>query len=72
MLRDLPVRSAQFRYGVFLPSATGFARQMERALPSRLPVGAFMVVAGEVAPLFSSNLLYPRNPPQVCVKKPGR
>lgn len=47
-LRALPVRNAQFRYGVFLPSASGFARRLERALPSRSPVGAFMVVAGEV------------------------
>jgi hypothetical protein len=48
-LRVLPVRSPQFRYGVFLPSASSFARRLERALPSRLPVGAFMVAEGEVA-----------------------
>ena len=46
-LRTLPVRNVQYRYGVFLPSGSGVARALERALPSALPLGAFMAVAGD-------------------------
>ncbi|MEO8654263.1 MAG: methyltransferase domain-containing protein [Ramlibacter sp.] len=48
-LRVLPVRDVQYRYGVFLPSGSGIARALESALPARLPLGAFLAVAGEVA-----------------------
>ncbi len=48
-LRGLPVGDLQYRYGVFLPSGFRIARALERALPSRLPLGAFLAVAGEIA-----------------------
>jgi SAM-dependent methyltransferase len=48
-LRVLPVRDVQYRHGVFLPSGSWIARALERALPSRLPLGSFLAVAGEVA-----------------------
>lgn len=46
-LRTLPVRNAQFRYGVFLPTGSGVARTLEGVLPSMLPLGAFLTVAGD-------------------------
>jgi SAM-dependent methyltransferase len=48
-LRQLPVRDVQYRYGVFLPSGSGVARAVERRLPSGLPLGSFVAVAGDVA-----------------------
>ncbi len=47
-LRDLPVLNLGFRYGVFLPSGSGIARRVEGWMPSRLPLGAFLAVAGDV------------------------
>ncbi|MDP1900402.1 MAG: class I SAM-dependent methyltransferase [Rubrivivax sp.] len=47
-LRALPVRHLQFRYGVYLPSGSAAAQALERTLPSGLPLGAFMAVAGDV------------------------
>ena len=47
-LRDLPVRNLRCRYGVFLPSGSGLARSVEVWMPSRLPLGAFLAVAGDV------------------------
>jgi SAM-dependent methyltransferase len=49
VLNVLPVRDVRYRDGVFLPSGSCLARALERALPSRLPLGSFLVVAGEVA-----------------------
>lgn len=48
-LKVLPVRDVRYRSGVFLPSGSNLARALEPALPSRLPLGSFMVVAGGVA-----------------------
>jgi SAM-dependent methyltransferase len=48
-LRVLPVRNLRVRYGVFLPSASRVARALERALPSGVPLGSFVAVAGDVA-----------------------
>jgi SAM-dependent methyltransferase len=48
-LRLLPVGNVQYRYGVFLPSGSSLARALERRLPPRLPVGSFLLVAGDVA-----------------------
>jgi SAM-dependent methyltransferase len=49
-LQALPVRAAQFRYGVYLPSGSRIARALERALPAELPLGSFLAVAGHVVP----------------------
>jgi SAM-dependent methyltransferase len=48
VLQSLPVSDVRFSFGVFLPGGSAAARATERALPSILPVGAFMTVAGLV------------------------
>ena len=48
-LKALPVEHVHFSSAVFLPSATGVAQAVERALPNRLPWGAFLLVSGDVA-----------------------
>lgn len=49
VLENLPVTGVRYSFGVFLSSGSVFARALERALPSALPLGAFMAVAGDVA-----------------------
>jgi len=46
-LAGLPVSDIQLRTAIQLPSATPFARRIERVLSSRLPFGSFLVVAGK-------------------------
>jgi len=46
-LAGLPVYDVQLRTAIQLPSATPFARRIERVLPSRSPFGSFLVVAGK-------------------------
>lgn len=48
VLRLLPVCNLQYRYGVFLPSGSKVARALERSLPSALPLGSFVAVAGDI------------------------
>lgn len=48
VLQSLPVSDVRFSFGVFLPGGSAVARATERALPSILPMGAFMTVAGLV------------------------
>jgi SAM-dependent methyltransferase len=48
-LRALPVRNVRYRYGIFLPSGSGVAHALERALPSWLPLGSLLAIAGHVA-----------------------
>ena len=47
-LKALPVEQVHFSTAIVLPSATGVARAVERALPNSLPWGAFLVVSGDV------------------------
>ncbi len=48
VLRLLPVCSLQYRYGVFMPSGSKAARALERSVPSALPLGSFVAVAGDI------------------------
>ena len=48
VLRRLPVCHVQCRYGVFLPSGSEVSRALERSLPSGLPLGSFVAVAGDI------------------------
>ena len=45
-----PVRNLRIRTGIFLPGGGRSARWVETFLPRRLPFGAFLAVAGDVAP----------------------
>lgn len=47
-LHGLPVRSAQYRYGVMLPSGGSVAQRLERRLSSSLPFGSFLAVGARV------------------------
>lgn len=49
-LAALPVSHVQVRTAIFLPSGFGFARTIEKVLPSRLSVGGFLAVAADVMP----------------------
>ena len=46
---ELPPANLAVRYAVFLPGAGPIARRVEGLIPSRLPLGAFIVVAGNVS-----------------------
>jgi SAM-dependent methyltransferase len=48
VLRFLPVCNLQYRYGVFVPSGSTVARALERNVPSALPLGSFVAVAGDI------------------------
>lgn len=48
MLQSLPVAGVRYSFGVFLPGGNAVAQVTERGLPSILPIGAFMTVAGKV------------------------
>lgn len=48
MLVKLPVRNAQVRTAIFLPSGSRLARTAESLLPAALPIGGFLAVSGEV------------------------
>lgn len=48
-LRVLPVRDVRFGYAVFDPTASALSRILERVVPSRVPLGAFLAVAADVA-----------------------
>jgi SAM-dependent methyltransferase len=50
MLQSLPVAGVRYSFGVFLPGRNAVAQVTERALPSMLPIGAFMTVSGMVRP----------------------
>lgn len=45
LLRDLPITEIRHGCALFLPDGGGFARAVERALPARLPFGAFLAMA---------------------------
>lgn len=45
----LPVRELKLRSAIFLPSGTGFARSVEKCVPSVLPWGGLLLLAGEKA-----------------------
>ena len=47
-LRDLPVRNVRYAYGVFMLSGSLVARALENLMPSALPLGSFLAVAGDV------------------------
>ncbi len=47
VLRQLPVCRVRYRYGVFLPTGSKVSRSLERCLPSGLPLGSFLAVAGD-------------------------
>lgn len=49
LFSGLPLRRLSLRSAVFLPSASGAAHWVERALPGSLPWGAVLVAAGEKA-----------------------
>lgn len=44
----LPVTDVRLSFGVFLPGGGTLARIAERMMPSRLPLGSFMVVSGAI------------------------
>lgn len=46
---DLPVRNLEIRSGIYLPAGGGFARLIERLVPSRLLLGGFLAVAFDVS-----------------------
>ena len=48
VIRSLHVTDVRYSFGVFLPAGNAVARVAERALPSMLPIGAFMTVVGVV------------------------
>jgi SAM-dependent methyltransferase len=47
VLQRLPVCHVEYRYGVFLPSGSKVARAVECSMPSGLPLGSFLAVAGD-------------------------
>lgn len=47
-LRQLPLRQVRFGTAIALPSSSGLARMIERALPDSFPWGAFLLVSAEV------------------------
>jgi SAM-dependent methyltransferase len=49
LFAGLPVRKLELRTAIFLPSATPWARGLERALPAALPWGALLLATGEKA-----------------------
>ena len=49
LFAGLPVRALSLRSAVYLPNATRWSRAVERRLPSALPWGGVIVVAGEKA-----------------------
>lgn len=49
-VKGLPVANVRLRSAVFLPSGSSTARIVERVLPSIVPWGGFMVLAGEKTP----------------------
>lgn len=48
VLEELPVEHVRFSTAIFLPSGTELAQAVERALPNRLPWGAFLLVSGDI------------------------
>ena len=48
LFRGLPVQDLRVRTAIQIPSAGPFARFIERACPSTLPSGAFILVVGDV------------------------
>jgi SAM-dependent methyltransferase len=48
LLANLPVHQVRFRSAIHLPSGSIVARCVERLIPSRAPVGGFLLVVGEV------------------------
>jgi SAM-dependent methyltransferase len=49
LFHDLPVEHLRVHTAIQIPSGGSFARRIERAWPSSLPSGAFILVAGDVA-----------------------
>jgi len=49
VLDALPVRNVQYRTAVFLPSGSDEARLAENLIPTTLPWGSILVVAGDVS-----------------------
>ena len=49
LFSGLPVRKLKLRSAIFLPSATGWARPLERGVPSALPWGGLLLAIGEKA-----------------------
>ena len=49
LFSGLPVRKLRLRSGIFLPSATRWARMMEHAIPAGLPWGGMLMLHGEKA-----------------------
>jgi SAM-dependent methyltransferase len=49
LFTGLPVRKLELRTAIFLPSATLWARGLERALPAALPWGGLLLASGEKA-----------------------
>jgi SAM-dependent methyltransferase len=49
LFAGLPVRKLELRTAIFLPSATPWARGLERALPAALPWGGLLLATGEKA-----------------------
>ena len=47
LFSGLPVRNLTLRSAIFLPSATPWARELERLTPSVLPWGGLLLAAGE-------------------------
>ncbi|MEW6253680.1 MAG: class I SAM-dependent methyltransferase, partial [Planctomycetota bacterium] len=47
LFAGLPVRRLRVRSAVFLPSASGAARALERVVPGALPCGSVLVVSGD-------------------------
>lgn len=48
LLDGLPVRRLAIRTAIVLPDVGALARRIERLVPQRLPVGGFIVAAGDV------------------------
>ena len=49
VLDNLNVSNIRFRTAIFVPSGSGIAHGIEYVLPNALPLGGFLVVAGEIA-----------------------
>jgi len=49
LFAGLPARNLKLRSAIFLPSATPLARSVEQGVPSVLPWGGLLIVAGEKA-----------------------
>lgn len=49
-LQGLAITGVRLRSAIFVPSGSGWARMVERLLPSHLPLGALMVISGQPRP----------------------